>query len=109
MKQLEFNTLDKLNSCNPVKDLTSQAQAGIKSMQVDISDLGIPPHLVSPTFQQADADSYVVAMEGQPQGPFTVHQLNEMMRSGVISEESYVWKSGMSDWLMIKDCPNIIK
>lgn len=109
MKPLEFNTLNNLNDYDPIKELASQAQSGIKSMQVDVTDVGIPPHVVLPVFNQENRHDYVVAVDGQPLGPYSVTRLNEMMREGTISVESYVWRSGMSDWLMIKDCPDIIK
>lgn len=109
MKPLEFNTLNNLNDYDPVKDLASQTRSGIKSMQVDVADVGIPSHVVLPVFERDRAGDYVVAVDGHPTGPYTVARLNEMMREGIITTESYVWRSGMSDWLRIKDCPDIIK
>ena len=50
MKPLEFNTLNNLNDYDPVKDLASQTRSGIKSMQVDVADVGIPSHVVLPVF-----------------------------------------------------------
>ena len=73
------------------------------------ADVGIPSHVVLPVFERDRAGDYVVAVDGHPTGPYTVTRLNEMMREGIITAESYVWRSGMSDWLRIKDCPDIIK
>lgn len=109
MKPLDFNTLDKLNQSDPAKELTRQAQESIKAMQVDVPQVGIPSHVVLPVFQKADHNQYVVTIDGAAQGPFTIQQLNEMIRQRVITPESYVWRSGMSDWRMIKECQDILK
>lgn len=109
MKPLDFNTLNTLNQNDPVKDLAKQAQSSIKAMQVDVPQVGIPAHVVLPVFQKKEENQYVLAINGEQKGPFSVSQLNEMMRQGSITVESLVWRSGMADWLMIKDCPDIIK
>lgn len=109
MKPLEFNTLNSMNHNDPMKDLMQQAQSSIKSMQVDVPQVGIPNHVVLPVFQNKQENEYVLAVNGQQTGPYSVTELNEMMRTGKISVESYVWRSGMSEWKMIKDCPDIIK
>lgn len=109
MKPLEFNTLNSLNQNDQMKELASQAQSSIKAMQVDVPQVGIPNHVVLPVFQKKEECQYVLALNGEQKGPFTIAQLNEMLRQGTITVESLVWRSGMSNWLMIKDCPDIIK
>ncbi len=109
MKPLDFNTLDKLNQSDPAKELVRQAQDSIKAMQVDVPQVVVPSHVVLPVFQKTDQNQYVVAIDGAAQGPYTIQQLNEMLRQGSISVESYVWRSGMSDWRMIKDCNGIVR
>lgn len=109
MKPLEFNTLNNTNQSDPMKDLMQQAKSSIKAMQVDIPQVGIPSHVVLPVFQNKQEQEYVLAINGEQKGPFSVSKLHEMMRSGEITVESYVWRSGMSEWKMIKDCPDIIK
>lgn len=110
MKPLEFNTLDTLNQNAPADKLAMQARRSINAMQVDVPQVGIPAHVVLPIFQKKkEENQYVLAVNGEQKGPFSVSQLNEMMRQGTVTVESYVWRSGMTDWLMIKDCPDIIK
>ena len=109
MKSLDFNTLKTLNQSDPMKELVQQTQSGIKAMQVEVPQVGIPSHVVLPVFQNRKEYEYVLAVNGEQRGPFTVSKLNEMMRIGEITIESYVWRSGMSEWKMIKDCPDIIK
>jgi len=37
------------------------------------------------------------------EGPFTVTEVNEKKKSGLVTNESYVWCEGMNDWLMLND------
>jgi uncharacterized protein DUF4339 len=41
--------------------------------------------------------------EGIQQGPYSVLQVQEMLRSAQVSLEDYVWRSGLSGWVHIKD------
>ncbi len=45
----------------------------------------------------AQAEWYYVGHYGQL-GPLTLAQMSELAGDGVISQETYVWRSGMSDW-----------
>ena len=42
--------------------------------------------------------AYYVASNGQPTGPFDMSMLNQMASSGLLDEESLVWKEGMGNW-----------
>lgn len=41
---------------------------------------------------------YMVSVNGQQAGPFTVPQLQQMAMAGQITKETYVWKQGMVQW-----------
>lgn len=41
---------------------------------------------------------YHVAVNGQPQGPFSVNKLREMVKAGQLNCTSLVWKPGMAEW-----------
>lgn len=41
---------------------------------------------------------YMVSVNGQQAGPFTVPQLQQMAMAGQITKETYVWKQGMIQW-----------
>ena len=43
------------------------------------------------------AEWYYVGHYGQL-GPLTLEQMKELATDGVITQETYVWRSGMSDW-----------
>ncbi len=44
------------------------------------------------------ADWYYIGHYGQL-GPLTREQIDELIDGGVIARDTYVWKSGMTDWL----------
>ena len=43
--------------------------------------------------------SYMVGVDGQQKGPFTLEQLHDMLLRGEITKESLVWAQGMSQWM----------
>lgn len=40
-------------------------------------------------------------------GPLTREQVDELIEGGVISLDTYVWQTGMSEWVMAKDVPQL--
>ncbi|MEN3941976.1 GYF domain-containing protein [Prosthecobacter sp. SYSU 5D2] len=44
---------------------------------------------------------YFVAPNGQQQGPYSLKQLEDMMRSGHIKDSDLCWREGMRDWQSI--------
>src|SRR5262245_20624490 len=41
---------------------------------------------------------YFYASNGQPTGPVTLEQLDEMVRGGTVTADTLIWKEGMTDW-----------
>lgn len=41
--------------------------------------------------------------EGLQQGPYSINEVNSMLRDGRVSLEDYVWRTGLSGWVHIKD------
>jgi len=42
--------------------------------------------------------AYYMAVNGQQQGPFNMQQLQQMVQSGQLTKQSYLWKQGMAQW-----------
>lgn len=42
--------------------------------------------------------SYMIAVNGQQSGPFSIPQLQQMAQSGQLNAQTYVWKQGMPNW-----------
>lgn len=49
---------------------------------------------------------YYVGHYGQL-GPLTFEQIEELIESGVIEHETFVWATGMTDWLPAKNVPQL--
>lgn len=43
---------------------------------------------------------YMLAINGQQSGPFSIPQLQQLAQQGKINAQTYVWKPGMSEWIM---------
>ncbi len=52
------------------------------------------------------ADWYYVGHYGQL-GPLTLEQMGELIRDGVIERDTYVWRTGMSDWVTCMAVPTL--
>lgn len=61
-------------------------------------ETGEPPPTASPPPPPPAADSYHIAENGQQRGPFVLDDLKKQAQSGQFTEESLVWKPGMSGW-----------
>lgn len=54
---------------------------------------------VNPT-HVAEPPRYIYAViEGRQQGPFSLGEVVEYIRNGVITPNTYIWKQGMQNWL----------
>jgi hypothetical protein len=51
--------------------------------------------------------SFFVAINGQQSGPFTIDQLKEMASSNQFTRSHYIWKTGMPNWLIATDVPEM--
>lgn len=56
--------------------------------------------------QSAAAEWYYIGHYGQL-GPLTRDQVDELISGGVIAKDTYVWKTGMSDWLHADHIPEL--
>jgi hypothetical protein len=50
---------------------------------------------------------YYVNLNGQNLGPYNLNQLQQMATAGQLQPTTYVWKNGMSNWILAKDSPEL--
>lgn len=62
---------------------------------MDNDQVGAPPKYI-----------YVI-VDGQQKGPLTVGDITEMIRSGEVTPQTYMWKPGMAEWKHAKDITDI--
>ena len=58
--------------------------------------INVPPPVPQPL-------SYHVYLNGQQAGPFDEAQLKQLIDTGQLTEDTYVWKAGMPQWMYAKD------
>jgi hypothetical protein len=107
MRQLDFNTLDRLVASDQWKALSSQAIESIRQMQTEVPQFGIQPHVVLPVFQKKEQTQYVLATNGEQRGPFSLEQVKQLLKADAITPYFYVWTQGWPEWKFIKDCPEL--
>lgn len=68
--------------------------------------MGLSPAQAAVEWILAMADWYYVGHYGEL-GPLTREQFDELIEVGVITRETYVWKSGMTAWLQAFQVPEL--
>ncbi len=53
------------------------------------------------------ASNYMIAINGQQSGPFTIPQLQQLLQQGQVNAQTYVWKQGMANWTMMGQVPEL--
>lgn len=54
----------------------------------------------------APAEWYYVGHYGQL-GPLTLEQMSELTADGVVTHETYVWRTGLGDWTQAQNVPDL--
>lgn len=50
-----------------------------------------------------------VAVNGQTTGPFTKTELIQLVKSGTLTAETWVWEAGMANWVAAASVPHVSK
>lgn len=88
---------------NPAAMMTGMALGGAVGQNVANTMNGIMSGINQQTMPSAvpppvPVIAYHVAANGQASGPFDLNTLNQMAALGQLTNDSLVWKAGMSDW-----------
>lgn len=88
---------------NPAAMMTGMALGGAVGQNVANTMNGIMSGISQQTMPSAvpppvPVIAYHVATNGQASGPFDLNTLNQMAALGQLTNDSLVWKAGMSDW-----------
>lgn len=74
---------------NPMGQMPQQPMMGQPMPQQQMPQTPPPPTV-----------QYSVSVNGQSYGPYNMQQLQQMVQSGQLTANSYVWKQGMANWDM---------
>lgn len=85
--------------------LNNATDNGINAFRTQQSQMGAAmgmsatPQMPGMQMKQATPQvSYMVAVNGQQAGPFDWNQLQQLVSQGQLTQQTYVWKLGMSNW-----------
>lgn len=109
MKPLDFNTLDRIFSEEKLEKTIHSSIQSLLDLNTILPKPEMPPHVALPTLQTPKDNLWLLVLDGVQRGPYTSDQLLAMISSGEIDTHAFVWKSGMDQWMPIKDCPGILK
>ncbi len=76
-------------------------ETGMRTMFV--GDGGGAPDAAPPPASRFDA-LYYVRPDGSPSGEVDLHQANQLMESGQLNGNTFVWADGMEEWAKLCDC-----
>jgi hypothetical protein len=54
------------------------------------------------------ANSYMVFIDGEQKGPFSVADIHTMIRDGSLNSSDLVWTEGLEDWVPISSIPDLV-
>ncbi len=54
-----------------------------------------------------DEQEWYCGLDGAEEGPLSLRQMVDGLRSGQITEDHFVWREGMGDWLPIEEVPEL--
>lgn len=54
------------------------------------------------------AVQYMLAINGQQYGPYNMQQLQQMVQTGQLTPQTYVWKNGMAAWDIAGNLPDLV-
>ena len=80
---------------------TAALESGVRDMFVGDGP-GDPAPPAAPV-QRFDA-LYYVRPDGSPSGEVDLHQANQLMESGQLNGNTFVWADGMEEWAKLCDC-----
>src|ERR1700733_12019673 len=64
--------------------------------------LSSPPailrHICGPIFLMISPEIFYLHIHGEQRGPYTVPQIDHLLNSGLIAEETLYWREGLEQW-----------
>jgi len=72
------------------------------------SPAATPPPPPQQQSQQSTTGCYV-AVNGQQAGPFSDDELGRMMKAGLVTADTLIWKPGMPTWKKASEVPEVNK
>jgi hypothetical protein len=108
MNPQSFNTLDKMQEDNTFQKTVRQSMEGIHAAQTGLKMPVLNADEYGISARQGEEPQFLLAINGEQVGPYTKDQIGAMIRQGQISVDTLLWRSGMLEWMPIKNVPGLI-
>jgi len=94
---------------NPAGMMTGMAMGGAMGQQMAgmMNNIGQQVQMGMQQPPQVPMSQYYVATNGQQSGPFNMQQLAMMAQNGQFTQQTYVWKQGMANWVFAGQVPEL--
>lgn len=98
------------NTMNPASMMMGMAIGGVMGGQMGnmmgnmMNQMGqqiVPPPI------SGNNIAYMIVVNGQQSGPYNMQQLQQLVQSGQVTSQTYVWKQGMSNWEFASNVPEL--
>ena len=95
------NAMDNgINAFRPQQQQTMGAPA--------MPGMGTAPQMPGMGMKQAVPQvSYMIGVNGQQAGPYDWNQLQQLVQQGQLTQQTYVWKQGMPQWVFAGNVPEL--
>lgn len=104
MAEGDFYSIDRLVEFGMSMAVATQMA---NAMNVSLNTMQVPGTGKPLTSQSMS--TYYVALDGKAAGPFDEAELSRLITQGQLTRQTYLWKSGMSDWILAENLPDILK
>jgi membrane protease subunit (stomatin/prohibitin family) len=107
-----LGTMGDMNSgggMNPAGMMTGMMMGGAMGNQMAgmMNNMGQNMQQQQNTPPPPPTIAYSVAINGQTAGPFNLQQLQQMVQNGQLTQNTHVWKQGMTAWELAGNVPEI--
>ena len=87
---------------NPAGMMTGMMMGGAMGQQMVgmMNNMGQQMNNAMNTPPAMPSVQYMISVNGQTAGPYSMQQLLQMVGSGQLTQQTYVWKQGMPNWVL---------
>lgn len=105
MGNMNMGTYDANGGMNPAGIMTGMMMGGAMGQQMAgmMNTMGQNMQGAMNTPPPIPNVQYHISVNGAQAGPYNMQQLSQMVQSGQLTPQTYVWKQGMSNWAFAKD------
>lgn len=108
MNPQSFNTLDKMQENKAFEQTAREALNNVHAAQTSLKMPVINADEYGTSARKGEEPQFLLAINGQQQGPYTKDQIAAMIRQGQITVDTLLWHSGMLEWTPVKNIPGLI-